>query len=82
MQGSKSTPFEPFTIVQENMPRMWQYIGNNEEELNKMFWKVHWDNQNPFLEKCDFCETIFHAETEDLVKKRLYDYESLCQSDE
>ena len=55
------------------------FVGNNEEELNKMFWKVHWDNQNPFLEKCDFCETIFHAETEDLVKKRLLEHEKICQ---
>ena len=54
-------------------------FGNNEEELNKMFWKVHWDNQNPFLEKCDFCETIFHAETEDLVKKRLLEHEKICK---
>ena len=47
-----------------------------------MFWKVHWDIQNPFLEKCEKCGVILHAETEDLVKKRLIEHESLCQSDE
>ena len=55
------------------------FVGTNEEELNKRFWKVHWDDQNPFLEKCEYCSIIFHAETEDVVKKRLFEHESRCQ---
>ena len=55
------------------------FVGNNEEELNKMFWKVHWDDQNPFFEKCENCSIIFHAETDDLVKKRLLEHEKFCE---
>ena len=54
-------------------------FGNNEEELNKMFWKVHWDDQNPFLEKCECCSIIFHAETQDFVNKRLLEHEKFCE---
>ena len=55
------------------------FVGTNEEELNKRFWKVHWDDQNPFLEKCEYCSIIFHAETEDVVKKRLFEHENFCE---
>ena len=55
------------------------FIGDNEERLNKMFWKVHWDDQNPFLEKCECCSIIFHAETQDFVNKRLLEHEKFCE---
>ena len=57
------------------------FIEDNEEKLNKIFWKIHWDDQNPFLEKCDNCSIIFHAETKDLVNMRLLEHEKFCEKE-
>ena len=54
-------------------------FGNNEEELNKMFWKVHWDLQNPFITECHFCETIYHGNDQDSVNKRVLEHEKICK---
>ena len=53
-------------------------VGSSQNEL-KILVKSHFDDQNPFLEKCEFCETIFHAETEDLVIKRLFEHNEICK---
>ena len=55
------------------------FEGSNQEELNKMFWKVHWDVENPSLDKCQYCSIILHAETDDLVKKRFLEHEKFCE---
>ena len=53
-------------------------VGNNKKELNKMF-KVHWDIQNPYFDKCKYCSIIFHADNDDLVKTRLVEHEKFCE---
>ena len=54
------------------------FIGSNQEELDKLL-KIHWDNQNPSLEKCEYCNTIIHANENQLVKKRLFEHEKFCK---
>ena len=54
------------------------FVGNNEKELKKLL-KVHWDIQNPSLDKCKYCRIILHADTDDLVKIRLVEHEKFCE---
>lgn len=44
-------------------------IGSNQEELDELL-KIHWDYQNPSLKKCEYCNTIIHANDDELVKKK------------
>ena len=55
------------------------FVGTNEEELNKRFWKVHWDDQNPFITECQFCENIYHGNDQDSVNKRVLEHEKICK---
>ena len=55
------------------------FVGSNQEELNKLL-KLHWDYQNPSLAKWEFCDTIFHGNDDDSVKKRLLEHEKkICK---
>ena len=54
------------------------FVGSNKKELNKLY-KVHWDVQNPSLDKCKYCSIILHADTDDLVKIRLVEHEKFCE---
>ena len=54
------------------------FVGSNQKELNKLY-KVHWDVQNPFLDNCEYCCIILHADTDDLVKKSLLQHEKFCE---
>ena len=54
------------------------FVGSNEKELKKLL-KVHWDVQNPSLDKCKYCSIILHADTDDLVKIRLVEHEKFCK---
>ena len=53
-------------------------IGSNQEELYELL-KIHWDYQNPSLKKCEYCNTIIHANDDELVKKRLFEHEKICR---
>ena len=55
------------------------FVGTNKEELNKKFWKVHWDDQNPFITECHFCENIYHGNDQDSVNKRVLEHEKICK---
>ena len=55
------------------------FVGTNEEELNKRFWKVHWDDQNPFITECQFCENIYHGNDQDSVNKRVLEHKKICK---
>ena len=50
------------------------FMSNTQEENNK-WMKLHWDYQYPSHAKCEFCDTIFHDNDDDSVKKKLFEHE-------
>ena len=55
------------------------FVSNTQEENNK-WMKLHWDYQYPSHAKCEFCDTIFHDNDDDSVKKKLFEHEEkICK---